>query len=123
MCVEYLRSSGNLALLNQVDHALHGFALVDRVGDHRLGLCGKPDGVVCLFRGNTIRGVGVVRIDHDLVVTNRAAKFHKGGRVVDDLANLCTGLVKGAGGVDADYAVRPVLVGEAHDQFRPGWSR
>jgi hypothetical protein len=32
--VKHLRSLGEVALLHQVDHALHGFSLIDRVGDH-----------------------------------------------------------------------------------------
>src|SRR4051812_41793966 len=41
MGVEHLRTLGEVSLLDEVDHALHRLALIDRVGDHGLSPRGE----------------------------------------------------------------------------------
>src|SRR5882762_3016998 len=54
MSVENLRSFGEIALLHEVDHSLHGFAFIDRVGNHAFEARAQANGLLRLLRWNAI---------------------------------------------------------------------
>jgi len=120
MCVEEPRSVRKEALFDQIDHALHGFTLVDRVGDHGLGAGGQPNRVIGLRAWHAIGRIGIVRIDDDLLIAYRTAEFDQFRRVVDDLTDLCAGLLRRSRGVDTDHAVGAVVRRKADDHAALG---
>src|SRR4029077_13637682 len=60
MGVEHLRSLREEALLREIDHALHRFALVDRIRDHAFEPRDKPDRLLGLIGWYAIDRIGVV---------------------------------------------------------------
>src|SRR5205823_10571902 len=49
MGVEHLRSLREIALVHEIDHALHGFSLVDGIGDHAFEARAQPDRLLGLL--------------------------------------------------------------------------
>ncbi|BCG97316.1 hypothetical protein MesoLj131a_61800 [Mesorhizobium sp. 131-2-1] len=72
----------------------------------------QPDRVIRGVRGNAIGGMGIVGIDNDFVLAHGAAQPDESGGVVDDAADLGTGLSERARGIDADHPVGAALRGE-----------
>ena len=56
------------ALLHQVDHALHGFTLIDRVGNHRFGAGSQSDCFICSITRDAIGRISIVWINDDFIV-------------------------------------------------------
>ena len=69
MSVENLRSFGEITLLHEVDHSLHGFAFIDRVGNHAFEARAQANGLLRLLRRNPIDGISIVLDQDDIVIT------------------------------------------------------
>src|SRR3977135_2092849 len=67
MGVENFRSRREIALLHEVDHALHGFTFIDRIGNHALKTRAKPDRVLGLLRRNAVKGISIVLDKDDIL--------------------------------------------------------
>src|SRR6478672_12218100 len=119
MGVEHLGAFGEEALLYEVDHPLHGFALIHWIGDHRLGACWEADRLIGLAARHAVGWIRIVLENDDLVVTNRAAELDQFGRVVDDLTHLRAQLLRRAGAVDADHAM--ARLSAAKPTIIPAW--
>src|SRR6266576_1591738 len=75
MSVEQLRSLWKIAFLDEVDHALHGFPLIDGVGDHAFETRAEPDRLLGIVGGNAVGRIGVVLDQDDVVLDNLLAQF------------------------------------------------
>src|SRR5580700_3911644 len=75
MGVENLRSFGEIALLHKSDHALHGFALIDRIGNHAFEARAEPDRFLRLLRRHPIARVGIVLDEDDIGLDNLLAQI------------------------------------------------
>src|SRR5579859_7046315 len=72
MGVEHGRAGCNLARPHEVDERGHGFALVDRVGDHALEPCTETDRLERVSVGNAV-ATGVPAVEQaDLAVAQFA---------------------------------------------------
>src|SRR5229473_3129591 len=93
MSVENLRSFGEITLLHEVDHSLHGFAFIDRVGNHAFEARAQANGLLRLLRRNTIDGISIVLDQDNIVFDDLLAEFDELCGVLRDLKHLCFGLV------------------------------
>src|SRR6267142_362112 len=113
MSVENLRSFGEIALLHEVDHSLHGFAFIDRVGNHAFEARAQANGLLRLLRRNAIDGISIVLDQDDIVFDDLLAEFDELCGITRDLKHLRLGLDRGEGGVDPDHLALAAVLGKA----------
>ena len=67
MSVEHLGARGEIALLHEVDQALHRFPFIDGIGDHAFQPRAEADRFLGLLGGNAIGRIGAILDQHDVV--------------------------------------------------------
>ena len=88
------RVRGDLAALDQVDHARHRLPLVHRIGEHALEAGGEADRVERVRVGDPV-GAGVVAVvEDDLVVAQLAADADQLRGPAGDPGDLVPGLLR-----------------------------
>src|SRR5258708_20706002 len=60
MGIKHLRSRRKIVFLDEVDHALHGFSLIDRIGDHAFQPRAEPDSLLGLLGRTAAAGTAIV---------------------------------------------------------------
>src|SRR3546814_19401501 len=81
MDVKHFRTLRKVALADQIDHALHRLAFVNRVRDHTFEPRRKSDRLQGFLRRYAVRGISIVLLDNDVLVDNLVATTE--GRSVD----------------------------------------
>ena len=95
------------------DHAVHGLALVDRVGQHAFLARAHADRLQCAGVGQAIFGAAVADVEHHVGIGDLAVEFDQLGGVLRDAQDLCLGLRWLGRRIDADHAIGAAIGGKA----------
>src|SRR3989304_1370191 len=118
MCIENFRPIGEEILADEIDEALHGFSLIDRVRHHAFHASAQPDGRIGFFGWNTVGRIGEFLSKDNIVRFDFLAKPNKAGRVLRDGQHLRPGLLRWGGGVDSNHFASATILGESHQHPR-----
>src|SRR3546814_386609 len=102
MDVKHFRTLRKVALADQIDHALHRLAFVNRVRDHTFEPRRKSDRLQGFLRRYAVRGISIVLLDNDVLVDNLVAT-NEGRRVPGDVKHLRTSLGGREGRINAEH--------------------
>jgi len=118
MGVEDLRSRREKTLLYEVDHALHGFTLID--GSVIMPSSRAQRRMASLVSGDGIhRRVSIILDQDHIVGDDLPAEFDELGGVLRDRKHLRLGLRRRKGRVDADHLARAAVL--ANPTTMPAW--
>src|SRR5689334_7423981 len=90
--IEHRGGGLDFAAVDHVDEPGHGFALIDRVGDHAFSAGGEPHRIEGGVVGDAVGARVVALVQLDLLVVNLALQADEPGGVTRDTGDLVAGL-------------------------------